>query len=130
LFGLSAQQTELGIGLLLDLAGFTAVGLGIRHAAGTRGFRVLAPVLAAYALAEVAFTVQSWSTLQTIGPFPVFYAYVFAGLKTVYAVIFGSIVGYIGMPENDRQMPAGLLHWVLIFFYLRHTHHGDGHHAA
>jgi hypothetical protein len=130
LFGLSTHETELSIGLLLDLAGFTAVALGIRHAAGRSGFRVLAPILVAYALAELGFTVQSWGAPQTIGAFPALYAYLFAGLKIAYTLIFGSIVGYIGMPEKDRQMPGGVLHWVLIFFYLRHTHHGDEHHGA
>ena len=39
LFGLSLHQTELGIGLVLDLAGFAAIGLGIRQAAGRPAFR-------------------------------------------------------------------------------------------
>jgi len=128
LFGLSLHQTELGIGLVLDLAGFAAIGLGIRQAAGRPAFRVLAPILAVYASAEVAFTVQSWNAPQTIGPFPALYAYLFAALKIVYTLIFGTLVGHIGMPERDRR--GGVLHWILIFFYLRNSHHGEEHHAA
>src|SRR5262245_44600934 len=103
-------------------------GSECRQAAGRPAFRVLAPILAVYASAEVAFTVQSWNAPQTIGPFPALYAYLFAALKIVYTLIFGTLVGHIGMPERDRR--GGVLHWILIFLYLRNSHHGEEHHAA
>ena|ERR1051326_897348 len=125
LFGLSAQQTELGIGLVLDVAGFVAIGLGVKDVAEKSAFRLLAGILVAYAIAEVLFTVHSWNAPRTIGPFPEFYAYLFAGLKTLYTLVLGSIIAYVGMPDRDRML--GLVHWILIFFYLRHAHHSDAH---
>src|SRR5262245_44600933 len=38
LFGLSLHQTELGIGLVLDLAGFAAIGLGMQAGRRQTGF--------------------------------------------------------------------------------------------
>ena len=114
------RQIQSVIGFALGLIGFACIIWGVRRIGGTISAIALSAVLICYATIELAANIQFWFKLDdklppfcTYCPPPTWYPNLFAIMKSLYTLVFGSTIAYHGMPAADRQ--AGFFHCVGLF---------------
>jgi hypothetical protein len=115
------RQIELIVGDTLGIVGFVCVVWGVRKIGATYSAVALGVVLLCYAALELLDDWQFWfEPNESLPPAcrycppPNWYPYLFALMKSLYTLIFGSIVAYHGMPDKERD--RGFIHWVTLFF--------------
>ncbi len=114
ILGLTVADLKQGVSTALLLAGYASVALGAYGIAGPGAFTLLAAILVVYASSELIYTARCWGgACHIMAPG---FAYLFAGLKLLFAPVFGSIVAFHGMTPDDRK--RGPRYWILHFFYL------------
>jgi hypothetical protein len=112
------HQADLSIRVLLGIAGFFAIALALRQFKTPAHWVTLAIVMwAMLAVAMIVYgisgVVWAWYSWPASSDMPPTFAYLFAVMKSIYTLAFGSIIAFHGMPTRDQEL--GPRHWIRLF---------------
>jgi hypothetical protein len=112
---LSTNQAKSFIGLVFNLVASISIAVGAGRISNRLSYALLLLILGCYAVMDIRHCFYEVST-GTLLKLTIFEYEAYAVLKAAFTLIFGFIVAYYGMSEDDRK--RGFVYWVLHFWAL------------